>query len=170
MQNLNKTVEKSDGQLNDFQYGTLDAQMKIENMQTPIIRPRKHYADISSESEGRPTNFADSLVLNKQSTEKDYTEPNPYVYQHIKAKAEQTIRPHTTEMSNYHGQSIIDIYSDDYGPNEHSERSGSNPMTVNSNVPHAMKTKGNIGIDQSSSSRNNYAKLSKGSRLSKASK
>ena len=42
-------------------------------------------------------------------------------------------------------------------------------MTVNSNVPHAMKTKGNIGIDQNSS-RNNYAKVSKGSRLSKVSK
>ena len=72
-------------------------------MHTPVIRPRKHYAEFTSESGGKTANLADSLVLNQQSTEKDYSEPNPYAYQHIKSKAELTIRPHTTEMSNYHG-------------------------------------------------------------------
>ena len=109
--------------------------MKIENMHTPVLRPRKHYAELTSEPGGKTANLADSLVINQQSTEKDYVEPNPYDYQHMKPKAESVMRPHTTEMSNYHGQSIIDIYSDDYGPNEHSERSGANPMSVNSNMP-----------------------------------
>ena len=72
-------------------------------MQTPVIRPRKHYAELTSESGGKTANLADSLVINQQSTEKDYVEPNPYDYQHIEPKTDSAMRPHTTEMSNYHG-------------------------------------------------------------------
>ena len=77
----------------------------------------------------------DSVNLNEDSEGKDYTEANPYVYKNISAKADSAMRPHTTDKSNK--QSITDVYSDGFGPNDLSEdkESRANLVTANSNGP-----------------------------------
>ena len=80
------------------------------------------------------------MNLNEDSAEKDYVESNPYVYKNVRVKADSAMRPHTTEKSKQ-GQSIIDVYSDGFGPNEQSESSGeriesrTNLLATNTNDP-----------------------------------
>ena len=138
MHKHNRTVEEANTTTinsKSFVYGTIENGPMMKQA-TLSIHKRDPLGELTTES----VPIISSGNLNEDSAGKDYVESNPYVYKNVKIKSESAMRPHTTEKSKQ-GQSIIDVYSDGFGPTDQSEssgergESGTNLLTTNTNDP-----------------------------------